>query len=242
MTEPTEPGDLARLQSMATALLRHAVLLQLEITALSHRAAPASVAADPTMNATGRCIRFDPATDRLSDPAERLKAYQEILPGVQVGFEVRQPVVAHGRWMARDGEPTAGYRVRIDEPAATGWLTIEFLIDPVAAAETGLVALNLTAEAAPTLEVPGLLRLYLTDGTAKELPLVTTIFGGETSSLVDATRIPDEVRAAIDPARPLRYILYLPRMPLDLVIVEAVTYPAAKLIAARPTSPRSSPP
>jgi hypothetical protein len=213
---------IADLKVLAGTLMRQSMMLQLAVGELE----PGSEALQPT----AAWVRFDPTRDTSADAIEKLSAYHTMMPAMEFGYDWREPVLASAAWVPRDaseGGPEAGYRVRIEEPAASEWLTIEFLVDPAVAKEFGMVAFSMVAESLPMIEMPGTLRIYLKDGTWADLPLPIARIGTDPTTITDATRIPEQTRLAADPTQPYRYILHLPNLPLDFTILEAMIYPAA---------------
>jgi hypothetical protein len=153
-------------------------------------------------------------------PPETLDAYQEIRPGICIGYDPGASVAASGGWEGvGDGWP---YRIAFSDTADTGWLTVDFPLKWQDIDRHEFVAYRLSLAASPVIRAHVFLRFTKTNGQFLDIVSRRFQIGDAVTHVSDTVTTDEASREGIDRSVSPRLILWLPPRPHDLFIYKAV--------------------
>ena len=158
-----------------------------------------------------------------------VRPYQNLLPGLQVGFDERGLVTATAGWKSTVDPVTCkerwGFSIAFEEVARTNWLTLEFVLSAEELARAAMATCFFEATAQPDIEATVYLRITAGDGSYKSTPVRSLQLCHLPSQFSDlSTLSPETLRSCRDHPPP-RYIVFLPVMPQEIVIFDGLSFP-----------------
>jgi hypothetical protein len=158
-----------------------------------------------------------------------VRPYQDLLPGLQVGFDERGRVAATAGWKSTvdpfSFEERWGFSIAFDEVALTNWLTIEFVLSAEELARAAIATCFFEATALPDIEATVHLRITAAGGSEQSTPVGTLQLGHFPRRFADLNVLGPETLRTISGHPPPRYIVFLPVMPQEIVIFDGLSFP-----------------